>query len=47
VIALMLLAQPTMFDGAAWLNVAGALAGAAAIGWEMMRARAAPYIASP
>ena len=47
VIALMLLAQPTMFDGAVWLNIAGALAGAAAIGWEMMRTRTAPRTASP
>jgi TRAP-type uncharacterized transport system fused permease subunit len=47
VIAVMLLAQPTMFDGAVWLNIAGALAGAAAIGWEMMRTRTAPRTASP
>jgi TRAP transporter 4TM/12TM fusion protein len=47
VIAVMLLAQPTMFDGAVWLNVAGVLAGAAAIGWEMMRTRTAPRTASP
>ena len=47
VIAVMLLAQPTMFDGAVWLNIAGALAGAAAIGWEMMRTRTSPRTASP
>ena len=46
-VALMLLAQPTMFDGAGWLNIAGALAGAAAIGWEMTRARAARPAAPP
>lgn len=47
VIALMLLAQPTMFDGAGWVNIAGALAAAAAIGWELMRARAALRVAPP
>ena len=47
VIAVMLLAQPTMFDGAVWLNIAGALAGAAALGWEMMRTRTSPRTASP
>lgn len=46
-IALLLLAQPTMFDGAGWLNLIGALAGAAAIGWEMTRARAARPAAPP
>ena len=46
-IALMLLAQPTMFDGAGWVNIAGALAGAAAIGWEITRARAARPAAPP
>lgn len=46
-VALLLLAQPTMFDGAGWLNLIGALAGAAAIGWEMTRARAARPAAPP
>ncbi|MFO1097433.1 MAG: TRAP transporter fused permease subunit [Xanthobacteraceae bacterium] len=46
-IALLLLAQPTMFDGAGWLNLIGALAGTAAIGWEMTRARAARPAAPP
>lgn len=34
-----------MFDGVVWLRVAGALAAAAAPGWETMRA--APITASP
>ncbi len=46
-IALLLRAQPTMCDGAGWLNLVGALAGAAAVGWEATRARAAPHIAPP
>jgi TRAP transporter 4TM/12TM fusion protein len=39
-IALMLLAQPAMFDGAVWLNVAGVVAAAGAIGREVLRGRA-------
>jgi TRAP-type uncharacterized transport system fused permease subunit len=44
-IALMLLAQPAMFDGAVWLNVAGVVLAAAAIGREILRGRAQPKLA--
>jgi TRAP transporter 4TM/12TM fusion protein len=39
VIALMLLAQPRMFEGAVWLNVIGGLAAAAAIACEVFAKR--------
>jgi TRAP transporter 4TM/12TM fusion protein len=39
VIALMLLAQPKMFAGAVWLNVAGFAAAVFAIAWEILRGR--------
>jgi TRAP-type uncharacterized transport system fused permease subunit len=38
-IALMLLAQPAMFDGAIYANVIGVLAAVAAIAWEVARRR--------
>jgi TRAP-type uncharacterized transport system fused permease subunit len=41
-VALMLLAQPAMFDGAVWLNVAGVVLAAAAIAREVVRGRAQP-----
>src|SRR5262249_40265000 len=40
VIALMLLAQPNMFDGAIWLNIIGMIAAVASTLREFMRARA-------
>jgi TRAP transporter 4TM/12TM fusion protein len=43
-IALMLLAQPAMFDGAVWLNVAGVVAAAGAIGREILRGRSRPKV---
>ncbi|MPZ39639.1 MAG: TRAP transporter fused permease subunit [Rhizobiales bacterium] len=43
-IALMLLAQPAMFDGAVWLNVAGVAAAAAAIAREILRGRSQPKV---
>ncbi|MGH6768823.1 MAG: TRAP transporter large permease subunit, partial [Xanthobacteraceae bacterium] len=45
VIALMLLVQPAMFEGAIWLNVAGVVLAAAAIAREWMRGRARPRAA--
>lgn len=42
VIGLLLLAQPAMFHGATWLNVAGVAAAVLAIGFEMLRARPQP-----
>ncbi len=40
IVALMLLAQPAMFDGASWVNFAGVILAAAAIGREVLRGRA-------
>jgi TRAP transporter 4TM/12TM fusion protein len=45
VIALMLLAQPAMFPGAVWLNVAGVVLAAAAIAREVLRGRTQPKLA--
>jgi TRAP transporter 4TM/12TM fusion protein len=45
VIAIMLLAQPTMFEGAIWLNVVGGLAAALAIGREIARGRSQATLA--
>jgi TRAP transporter 4TM/12TM fusion protein len=45
--ALMLLAQPAMFDGAIWLNVVGAAAAIAAIARELLLNRARPPDALP
>ena len=41
-IALMLLAQPAMFAGARWANLAGVLLAAAGIACEVMRGRPQP-----
>ena len=41
-IALMLLAQPAMFPGARWINLAGVLLAAAGIACEVMRGRPQP-----
>jgi TRAP transporter 4TM/12TM fusion protein len=38
-IALLLLAQPAMFDGAVYANIIGMIAAAVAIGWEVAHAR--------
>jgi TRAP-type uncharacterized transport system fused permease subunit len=43
-IALTLLAQPRMFDGAIWLNVIGAVAAIAAIAFEIVRSRQAARV---
>jgi TRAP-type uncharacterized transport system fused permease subunit len=43
-IALMLLAQPAMFDGAVWLNVVGVALAAAALAREVLRGRAQPKL---
>jgi TRAP transporter 4TM/12TM fusion protein len=45
-IALMLLAQPAMFEGAVWLNVTGVVLAAAAIAREIARGRARPKVPS-
>jgi hypothetical protein len=48
--ALALLAQPGMFAGANWVNMAGAGAAVAALAWEIMRGRVAggePRLTSP
>jgi TRAP transporter 4TM/12TM fusion protein len=44
VIALMLLAQPAMFDGAIWLNIGGVVLAALAIVREVMRGRVQPKL---
>jgi TRAP-type uncharacterized transport system fused permease subunit len=41
-VALMLLAQPAMFAGARWTNLAGVLLAAAGIACEVMRGRPQP-----
>ena len=46
VIALMLLAQPKMFDGALWVNAAAVVAAVFAIIWEIARGRARAKLAA-
>ncbi len=45
-VALMLLAQPAMFEGAVWLNVIGVIAAVAAIAREVLRGRAQGRLAA-
>jgi hypothetical protein len=45
--ALMLLAQPAMFDAAIWFNAVGVIIAVAAIAREILQGRAQPRPASP
>ncbi len=45
VVALLLLAQPRMFEGAIWLNIVGLMLAAGAFGREILRGRHAPKLA--
>jgi TRAP-type uncharacterized transport system fused permease subunit len=44
-VALMLLVQPAMFDGAVWINVAGVLAAIVVLAREVVRGRSQPKLA--